>query len=86
MSRRARMIAAAVAVGVAANVAAVTLIDEPSDGRRRAAAENDLRARLARQGVSHARVSCESGRRCTVTRGAQSVTVDPRLATPLSGP
>jgi len=89
MSRRARLVALAVGVAIAINVAAVALIDAPSDGRRRSAAEHDLRARLAHRGVHGASVTCESGQRCTVTRDGEAVTVDPRepdLATPLNRP
>ena len=79
MSRRVKLTALAVTIGVGVNAAAALVVDEPSDQRRRDAAERDVRAGLARRHVHGATVRCQSGPRCPVTRGRESVTVDPRL-------
>jgi hypothetical protein len=80
MSRRVKVAVAVIGVGLAVNAAAARL-DSRSGDARREAAERDVRARLVARGVRDARVECESGLSCTVTRpGAAPVQVDPRYS------
>ena len=71
-----RLLALAVAVAGAVNVAAARL-DAHSDAARRAAAEDDVRAWMTRHHI-HARVDCRSGRSCSlIFRDGRVMPIDP---------